>query len=66
MLVAVCGEREPPEEAATALRELAAQGGTVVPRGGGTKPWGLVGNGSGTVLETGGLPAVVTAILEAA
>jgi glycolate oxidase FAD binding subunit len=60
------------EEAATALRELAAQGGTVVPRGGGTKPWGPVGTDSGTVLETGGLNRILehnvgdfTAVLEA-
>jgi glycolate oxidase FAD binding subunit len=58
------------EEAAAALREIADQGGTVVPRGGGTKPWGP--QVDGTVLETGGLNRILehnvgdfTAVLEA-
>jgi glycolate oxidase FAD binding subunit len=55
------------EEAAEALRGL---DGPVVPRGGGTKPWGP--QVEGTVLETGGLKRIVehnvgdfTAVLEA-
>ncbi len=56
-----------PEEAAALLREAK---GAVIPRGGGTKPWGPPGDG--TVLETGGLNQILehnvgdfTAVLEA-
>jgi glycolate oxidase FAD binding subunit len=58
------------DEAAAALRALASDGGTVVPRGGGTKAWGP--QVEGTVLETGGLNRILehnvgdfTAIVEA-
>jgi glycolate oxidase FAD binding subunit len=56
-----------PEEAAALLREA---DGPVIPRGGGTKPWGPPSDG--TVLETGGLNRILehnvgdfTAVLEA-
>jgi glycolate oxidase FAD binding subunit len=58
---------ETPEEAAALLRDA---DGAVVPRGGGTKPWGPPSEG--TVLETGGLNRILehnvgdfTAVLEA-
>jgi glycolate oxidase FAD binding subunit len=58
------------DEAADALRALSGEGRTIVPRGGGTKPWGP--QTEGTVLETGGLNRVIehnvgdfTAVLEA-
>ena len=58
------------EQAADALRELADRGAAVVPRGGGTKPWGAPVEG--TVLDTRGLGRILehnegdfTAVLEA-
>jgi glycolate oxidase FAD binding subunit len=58
---------ETPEEAAALLRDAE---GAVIPRGGGTKPWGPPSDG--TVLETGGLGRILehnvgdfTAVLEA-
>jgi glycolate oxidase FAD binding subunit len=58
---------ETPEEAAALLRDAE---GAVIPRGGGTKPWGPPDDG--TVLETGGLHRILehnvgdfTAVLEA-
>jgi glycolate oxidase FAD binding subunit len=58
------------DEAAAALREVAQDGGTVVPRGGGTKPWGP--QVDGTILDTTGLDRILehnvgdfTAVLEA-
>jgi glycolate oxidase FAD binding subunit len=58
------------EEAAELLRSLGAEGRTVRPRGGGTKPWGP--EVDGVDVETGGLNRIVehnvgdfTAVLEA-
>ncbi|MEZ0291595.1 MAG: FAD-binding protein, partial [Solirubrobacteraceae bacterium] len=61
---------ETAEDAAALLKTLGEEGRTVVPRGGGTKPWGPTGEG--TVVETTGLARLLehnvgdfTAILEA-
>jgi len=57
-------------DAAALLKTLGEEGRTVIPRGGGTKPWGPPGDGA--VVETGGLARVLehnvgdfTAVLEA-
>ena len=61
---------ETAEDAAALLKTLGEEGRTVVPRGGGTKPWGPPGEGA--VVETTGLARLLehnvgdfTAILEA-
>jgi glycolate oxidase FAD binding subunit len=60
------------DEAADLLRALAQEGRPVVPRGGGTKPWGPPAAPEAAVLETGGLDRILehnvgdfTAVLEA-